>query len=234
MVFSKMNEEINKNVLKTGTSLVGIVCRDGVVMASDRQVTGGQIVVMSKDEQKTLQVNDYTLVAFAGVASEGTMLKKVLGAELKLKSLRSKRRPTIKEVANLAATIVYRNIRQPSMVTPIVGTMVGGFDEDGTTSFYSIDVAGHVKKISDYDASISSGMPYILGVLERNYHESMTVKEGVELAIESIKASTQRDIGSGFGIDVFTITKDGIKHVVKQKIEPSFKEEREKVKTIKK
>ena len=36
---SNMNEEISRNVLKTGTTILGIVCREGVVMAADRQVT---------------------------------------------------------------------------------------------------------------------------------------------------------------------------------------------------
>ena len=51
---------------------------------------------------------------------------------------------------------------------------------------------------------------------------NLTVKEAVELAVESLKSSTQRDTGSGNGIDVFTITKDGIKQVVAQKITPSY------------
>ena len=54
-------------------------------------------------------------------------------------------------------------------------------------------------------------MPYVLGLLERQYKKGLTIKEGIELAKESLKSSIQRDIGSGYGIDVFTITKDGIK-----------------------
>jgi 20S proteasome alpha/beta subunit len=54
-------------------------------------------------------------------------------------------------------------------------------------------------------------MPYILGLLERQYKPNMEVKEAIELTIESLKSSTQRDIGSGYGIDVFSITKEGIK-----------------------
>lgn len=78
-------------------------------------------------------------------------------------------------------------------------------------------------KIEDYDANFGSGMPYVLGLLERQYREGMTVDEGVELAQEAIKSSTQRDIGSGHGIDVFTITKSGIKKVVDQQIIPEYK-----------
>lgn len=220
-----MDEELKKSILKTGTSIVGIVCKDGVVMAADRQVTGGQTVVVAKNTPKVLKVNDYLVGSWAGVASDAQMLKKVVAAELKLKRLKSNTRPTVKEGANLFATISYQKIRQFSAIPPIVGTLVGGFNEDGTVELYTIDPSGNLSKVEKYDANFGSGMPYMLGYLERNYKKDITIKEGVNLAIESLKSSTQRDVGSGYGIDVYTIKKDGINHEVKQKIEPGYVED---------
>ena len=76
-----------------------------------------------------------------------------------------------------------------------------------------------------HDANVGSGMPYVLGLLERQYKKGLSVKEGVELAKEAVKSSTQRDMGSGYGIDVFTITKDGIKKVVEQEILPEYRDQ---------
>ena len=84
-------------------------------------------------------------------------------------------------------------------------------------------LGGHLNKVEDYTASVGSGMPYVLGLLERQYKKTITVKEGVELAKEALKSSTQRDSASGNGIDIFTITKDGIKKVVEQEILPEYK-----------
>jgi proteasome beta subunit len=67
-------------------------------------------------------------------------------------------------------------------------------------------------------------MPYVLGLLERQYNENLSVKEGIELAKEALKSSTQRDIGSGYGIDIFAITKEGIKKVVEQEIVSEYKD----------
>lgn len=220
-----MDDELKNNVLKTGTSILGIVCKDGIVMAADRRATAGNLV-MSKNTQKAIQINDYLVTSGTGVASDIDMLKKIIPAELKLKELRSKNRPTIKEAANLIAMMAYRNIRQFSSIPFIAGTLVAGCNKDGTTELYSIEPAGSVMKVEDYDANFGSGMPFILGLLERQYKKDMTLKEGVQLAIEAIKSSTQRDIGSGNAIDVFTITKDGINHVVKQKIEAEYKEQK--------
>jgi len=78
--------------------------------------------------------------------------------------------------------------------------------------------------VEDFDANFSSGMPYILGLLERMYKPGLSVEDGIELSIEAIKASSERDTASGHGVDVFTITKDGIKHISKQRVEKVYTE----------
>ena len=78
--------------------------------------------------------------------------------------------------------------------------------------------------VEDFDANFSSGMPYILGMLERMYKPDLTIEEGVELAIDAIKSSSERDTASGHGIDVFKITKDGIEHISKQRVEKVYTE----------
>lgn len=216
-----MDEELKKSVLKTGTSIVGIVCKDGIVLAGDRQGTVGTIAI-NKDERKIMKINDYLVFAGAGVASDIEMLRKLVRAELRLKELKSKQRPTIKEGANLIGMLVYQNIRQMSMIPFIAGTLVAGYNEDGSFELFTIEPAGTVTKVKNYDANLSSGMPFIIGLLERRYNKDIVVKQGIELAAECIKASTQRDTGSGFGIDVFSITKEGIKQVVEQEIKPNY------------
>lgn len=220
-----MDAELKNSILKTGTTILGIVCKDGVVMAADRQTTAGT-VVMNKTSEKTKKINDYLIFAGTGLVSSIQRTAKLLAAELKLKELKSKTRPTVKQAANLLAAITYSDVRQPSMIQAIVGSLIGGFNEDGSTELYSIAPDGSVLKINDYDASFGSGMPYVLGLLERQYKKDMTIKEEVELAKEALKSSTQRDVGSGYGIDIFTITKDGIKKVVEQEIKPEYRDKK--------
>ena len=77
--------------------------------------------------------------------------------------------------------------------------------------------------VKEDDANVSSVMPFIFGLLERQWKEGLTLQQGVDLAIEALKSSTQRDSASGNGIDVFTISKDGINHAISQEIIPNFK-----------
>lgn len=217
----EMDSELKNSILKTGTTILGIVCKDGVVMASDRRSTAGGMI-MSKNIQKAVQINDYLVMSGTGGAADIEMQKKVIAAQLKLKELHAKSRPTVREAANLVGMVTYQNIRQPSMIPSIVGTIVAGFNEDGSIELYTVEPAGTAMQVEDFDANFGSGMPFVLGLLERQYKKGMSVKEGVELAIEAIKSSTQRDTASGNGIDVFTITKDGINHVVEQEISPNY------------
>jgi len=217
-----MNEELSKNIMKSGTSIVGLVCRDGVVLAGDRRSTAGGII-MSKKSPKVVQVNDYLAVAGTGVASDIDLNQRVFAAELKLKELKTKTRPTVKEAATLFGMMAYRNIRAPSMILSIVGMLVAGVNEDGTSELYTVEPAGGVYPVDDFDANFSSGMPYILGLLERHYKKGLSVEEGVKLAKECIKAAIERDSASGNGIDVFTMTKEGIKHVVSEELTPQYK-----------
>ena len=219
-----MDAELKNQILKSGTTIVGIVCKDGVVMAADRQSTAGNII-MDKDSEKIVPVNSYLAISSTGMVSDIQKAIKYTAAELKLKELRSKTRPSVKQGANLLASIIYQSIRQPAMLQFIVGSIVGGFNEDGTTELYTIDPSGGIKQIKDYDANFGSGMPFVLGLLERQYKKGMSVAEGIKLAVETIKSSTQRDTGSGFGIDVYSITKDGLKKVVSQEIQLNYKED---------
>jgi proteasome beta subunit len=219
-----MDNDLKNQILKSGTTIVGIVCKDGVVMASDRQSTAGNII-MDKDSEKIVPVNKYLAISSTGMVSDIQRAIKLTAAELKIKELRAKSRPSVKQGANLLASIIYQSIRQPAMLQFMVGSIVGGFNEDGTTELYTIDPSGGIKQIKDYDANFGSGMPFVLGYLERQYKKGMSIEDGVKLAVETIKSSTQRDTGSGFGIDVYSITKDGLKKVVSQEIQPNYKED---------
>jgi proteasome beta subunit len=220
-----MDDDLKKNIMKTGTSLVGIVCKDGVVMASDRRSTLGGQIVSQKNVKKAEQINEYLVISGTGMSSDIELMKKLIKAQLKIKEMRDKKRPTIKEAANLIATISYQNIRQPAMIPFMAGLMVGGINEDGTTKLYSVEPAGSASEIENYDANFSSGMPYILGMLESNYKENLSVEEGTKLAIKAIQSAIERDTASGNGVDVFTITKDGIKQVSNQKGEWKYTEQ---------
>jgi proteasome beta subunit len=213
----KMDEDLKKHVRKTGTTTIGIVCKDGIVLAADKRGSFGNdgvSYIAGNDEEKIQKVNDRVVVTTAGVASDLQKVIKLTRAELKLKELRSRKIPSIKESANLFSTIVYQNIRQFSPIPGITHFLLAGYDEQ-EYALYNIFPDGYVQAIKDYSAT-GSGMLQCNPILDSEYKGGMILQEGMALALKCLAASMKRDPATGGGFDVYIVTKDSIKHELTQ------------------
>jgi proteasome beta subunit len=196
----------DKNYLK-GTTTVGIVCKDGIILGADMRATAGNLIV-NKETEKVIKITDNIIVTMAGTVSDAQLLCKYLSAELNLMKIRNNHEPTVREAANLMASFVYGNIRKMSMIPGVAHFLMAGKDRTG---YYLFDIFadGSLTEEDKYVTS-GSGSVFALGVLESTYKENMSVNEGVELVHKSINAALQRDTYSGNGINIFTVTKNGI------------------------
>lgn len=206
---------MNKKLLKTGTTTVGIVCKEGIVLAADRRASAGYMVA-DKKSRKVILINEDLAVTTAGLVSDIQLLIKVIKAQLKLIEIRRAKKSTVKQAANLLGGMVYSNIRRMSMIPGIVGFILGGKDLAGF-HLYNLGVDGSITEVDDYTAD-GSGMQFAVGVLESTYKKDMTINDGIKLAVTAINTAIQRDIATGNGIDVVTITKDGAKLVLEREI----------------
>lgn len=210
----------NDTTMSTGTTTLALVCKDGLVLAADKRATAGYIVANKKTE-KIQKIADKMVITMAGTVSDAQLLTKLIRAELQLKKIRTGRENTVKEAANLLANLVYGNIRRMSMLPGIAHFILGGADDSGY-SIYDIYPDGSLSQIEDYISS-GSGSVMAFGVLETLYNKNVSVADGVELAVKSLNAAMQRDIASGNGAIVVTVTKDGVKTVFDQDIEGYLK-----------
>jgi proteasome beta subunit len=206
-----MNQIANQELLKTGTTTVGIVCKDGIVLAADKRSTAGHMIANTR-VTKVSEITKFTGSTMSGLVSDAQLLTKIAKAESALIKIRKQREPKVKEVASIMASLSYNNIRQ-SMIQGIVGFMVGGCDDTGF-HLYDVGIDGSLSEYTTY-WSTGSGSLFAMGVLESKYKEGMTVEEGIKLAFESVNVAMQKDSASGNGIDVIKITKDkGFEHVL--------------------
>ena len=204
--------------LFTGTTTVGVVCNDGVILAADKRASAGYLVANNKTD-KVHKLNDDSAITMAGLVSDAQLILKLSKAELRLKTIRNAKKPSMKETANMLANIFYQNIRKPSMVPGIVSFLLGGRDVHGY-HLYDIGVDGSLSKMDEY-VSTGSGSPIAYGVLETLYKKDLSVAEGVVMAKKAISSAIQRDMPTGDGIDIFTITEKGAhkietQHLVKK------------------
>ncbi len=207
---------MDNSEMKTGTTTIGLVCKDGIVLAADKRATSGYLISYKKFD-KIITITDSIAVTVAGTVSDVQLLTKYLKAELRLKDIRTGRETNVREAANLLANFVYNNIRKMSMIPGISHFIVGGKDSTGF-HLYDLSPDGSIVEVDDYISS-GSGSVMAFGVLETLYKKGLSADETVKLAAKGINAAVQRDIASGNGIDIVSITKDGIKKVFSKELE---------------
>lgn len=198
-----------EHIVKTGTTTIGLVCKDCIILAADKRATAGSMIV-HRDENKVKAVSKHIAVTTAGSVSDLQLLFKYLKAELKVKELRSGREPSVKEGASLLAAWVYQLIRTSYGV---VHFLVGGYDSE--PRLFDVYPDGSLMAHKDFIVS-GSGSVFALGVIESRYKAGMTKEQGVQLALDSISVAMSRDSASGNGIDVLVIDKDGATMEVKK------------------
>jgi proteasome beta subunit len=205
-------EETHPKQLKTGTTTVGVVCKNAVVLGADKKATMGYLVA-SKEVLKVVQIDDHIGMTIAGAVSDAQALQKYIHAELKLYQFNEGRRIPISAAAHLVSNILYSRRFYPYMVQLIVG----GYDKTGPHVF-SFDPTGSVQEESEY-FSTGSGSVMALGVLEDKYEKNMPVEEAKKLVIRAVRAATKRDIASGGkGIDIIIIDEKGYHHMPENEV----------------
>jgi proteasome beta subunit len=214
-----MSEDIKQHARK-GTTTVGIRCVDGIVLGADKRATLGGHIIANKAVQKVFKICDNIVVTIAGTVSDAQLIIKLIKAELRLKKIRTTKNPSVKETANLMGSIVYQNIRKFSPFMAITGFLIGGSDKDGF-HLYDVGVDGSVLKHEDYVAD-GSGFMMAFGVLDTLYKKDMKINDGLKLAVKALNAAMQRDAATGEGVDVYTITNQGVKKVIAKKMDTTI------------
>ena len=216
--------DLDKYVLKTGTLTIGIVCKDGIVIAADNRQTyasGGGVSYIAGTAEKVMFLNDRVLVTTAGGASDSRRVIKLAQAELRLKELKSRAKVNTREIASLISNMLFQNIRQPSMIPSIAHFLIAGYDDDGV-SLYDASPDGYLQKIETYQAT---GVPFeSLGIFDVEYNPKMSLEEAVQLAKKVFNATKGRQPGVGDGFDVYVIKEGEIKKVSSQKVSQEMKD----------
>ncbi len=206
-----MDEDLKKNMLKTGTTTIGIVTKEGVILAADKKVTyadqSGGVHYIAGEMEKIRSFNENIILTIAGVATFCLRTIKQLQAEIKLKELRDKRKSTIKEIANLFSVMALQSLQSGGIVSFIMAGKNGK-----STQLYEISPDGMLKDIDKYKIS-GSGMTHANAILDTEYEKNITLKEGIELARKCLIGSSGRDPASGIGYEIWTITPNDITKV---------------------
>jgi proteasome beta subunit len=198
-----------------GTTTVGLVFEDGVVLATEKRATMGYLIA-SKKAKKVYQIADRIGMTTAGGVGDAQQMARLMTVECSLYNIRRGRPMTVAAASTLLSNILNNNRYYPFYVQ----LLVGGVDESGP-SVYSVDALGGATREEEIVAT-GSGSPMAYGVLEDRFRKGMTRDEAVALAVRAVRAAIKRDAGSGEGVNVVVITRDEYREISDEEITEKF------------
>ena len=194
------NDEVNRLTLK-GTTTVGVVCKDGVIMASDTRVTMG-FYVAHKHGKKVYQIDDHLAMTIAGSLADAQKAVDILTTNAKLYKIELGRPLPISSAARLLSNLLF----SARYVPLLAQVLVGGLDDTGPHIF-SIDPFGSLTE--EKYVSTGSGSPVAYGILEEKYKDDVPVREMLPVIVKAVDAAMKRDAASGDSFNVAVIDAKG-------------------------
>lgn len=208
-VFSRDSDIITNNsqkfktqTFKTGTTTVGLVVKDAVILGTDKRASMGYFVA-SKTSEKLHMIQEHLYMTIAGGVADAQYLIDVLRAETSLYQLKREKSIKVKSAGKLLSNILYQNKMYPFQV----GLILGGVTEVEGPTLLNIGAYGSI--LPDKFCAVGSGQNFSYGVLEAKYKDNLTIKEGKQILIKAISSSIIRDMASGNGIDIAIVKKEG-------------------------
>ena len=175
--------EYARQAVKSGSTAIGFVTKDGVVIIADKRLHGKLIV--NKSIEKIFVVDDHVIATFSGFIPDGRVLldkartiaqeyKITFGSPIDILSL-------VKEIGDIKQVYTqYGGIRPFG-----VSLIFAGIDADGEAKLFVTDPSGLYYQY--YAAVIGEGENKISSLLEEKYDKNITIKEAIKLGIDLLK-----------------------------------------------
>jgi proteasome beta subunit len=198
--------QTTKSMVHHGTTTLGMVCKDGIVLATDTRAIAGGYFIAHRSVKKIQKVDDHLALTIAGGVADAQSVVDTIKYYTKIYQIEKRKRMPVKSAARLASNIFF----SARLFPYIADVIVGGVDEKGGT-IYNVDLFGSLTE--DKFHSTGSGSPVAFGILESEYKEGLTTEQAIPIASKAINAAILRNAGTGDGFDVVVITKEGYKEL---------------------
>uniref|UniRef100_A0A3Q3WWG4 Proteasome subunit beta n=1 Tax=Mola mola TaxID=94237 RepID=A0A3Q3WWG4_MOLML len=190
--------------LKTGTTIAGVVFKDGVVLGADTRATSSEVVA-DKMCAKIHYIAPNIYCCGAGTAADTERTTDLLSSNLSIFSLNSGRNPRVVMAVNILQDMLYRYHGQIG-----ANLILGGVDCTGN-HLYKLGPYGSVDKMPYL--AMGSGDLAALGILEDGFKPDMELEKAKQLVQVAIHAGIMSDLASGNNIDICVITREGVDYI---------------------
>lgn len=197
------------NQIKKGTTTCALTCSDGVVLAADTRASAGMFIA-DRRVMKIQNVDKHLGMTIAGGVADAQNLVDTMRYNANLYRIGNKRIIPVQSAARLCSNILFNQRYFPYYVQIIMA----GYEGKGVGQIYNIDLFGSLTE--EKFISTGSGSPVAYGYLESEFKENMSVDEAYKVALQAIAAAIRRNAGTGDGINVVIIDKNGYRELSKE------------------
>ncbi|XP_072304439.1 proteasome subunit beta type-10 isoform X2 [Eucyclogobius newberryi] len=189
------------NPRKTGTTIAGLVYKDGVILGADTRATD-DMVVADKNCMKIHYIAPTIYCCGAGVAADAEITTQIMASNVELHSLNTGRRPLVAMVTRQLKQMLFRYQGQIG-----ASLIVGGVDVTGP-QLYSVFPHGSYDKLPFL--TMGSGAAAAVSVFEDRFKPNMELQEALSLVRDAVAAGIFCDLGSGSNVDLCVISQSGV------------------------
>ncbi len=173
--------EYARKTVSQGTTAIGMVCKDGVVLITDKRVTEKLLVPTSIE--KIHQIDTHIGATMSGLVSDGRVLIERAQDEAQKHRLTYGEPSDILSIVRSLCDYMQLYTQYGGMRPFGVSLLIAGVDE--RPKLYLTELSG---VYFEYKATaIGEGSDTAIKMLETNYRESMTMEQGIKLGIRIIK-----------------------------------------------
>ncbi|XP_076648571.1 proteasome beta2 subunit [Halictus rubicundus] len=190
--------------VKTGTTIAGVVYKDGVILGGDTRATEDTIVA-DKNCSKIHYLAENMYCCGAGTAADTEMTTQMISSQLELHRLNTGRLVPVCTANTLIKQLLFRY--QGHIGAALV---LGGCDLDGP-HLYCIYPHGSTDK--HMYTTMGSGSLAAMSVFESRWKPNMNEEEAKELVADAIRAGVFNDLASGSNVDLCVIRKGSVEYL---------------------
>ena len=180
--------EYAEKTVRLGSSSIGIVCEDGVVMIADRRIRDK--LVAPESMNKIFEIDDHIVATAAGILSDARIL--VDAAQILAQQNRVTYDSPIEPISVIRMIADKKQMfTQYGGARPFgVSFMIGGINKN-QAHLYTSDVTGNFLSYKAY--AIGENDEKIKEILRKDFREDMTIDEAIKFSLKIFKELLEKN-----------------------------------------
>jgi proteasome alpha subunit len=173
--------EYAKKTVKQGSTAVGVVCSDGVLLVTDKRII--EKLIVPESVEKIFKIDEHIGATASGILSDARVL--IERAQLKAQQHRVTYDTPVDSMTIVKDICSLKQIcTQSAGLRPFgVSVLVAGIDRQGP-SLYETDPTGIFFQFKA--TAIGEGETEVQEILDKEYKDSITIDEGLKMSVKAL------------------------------------------------